>query len=280
MELWDTKKSSCFQISKRVDLGKASDNLTVRGEIYGGIIHIHQNGDVHGSSGPVDLTEYLHKPERNTYITAITTIKSNLIMVASAEVIVFVSLPSREIVASVLFGNGNYLYVATILRGGRIHAAGKQEHCTTFIAADIIRADLRRYANEIYNESGAAPTTSSPGAYTNDEGSERVSGFWKRERAEGAEGTDSAPVTEMKLAMKKLEEEMKKTKLELDGQKEEMLKMISKLQEKEYRMKLKRKARTALLSSGSMWLISLRSVSKMSRIVFHSASMLYEMIPK
>jgi len=71
---------------------------------------------------------------------------------------------------------------------------------------------VKRFADKIYGVSGYPRRASS-----NDEDIERVSGLRNRGLQEYEDGNESAEVAEMKLALMKLEENMKKTNLELDG---------------------------------------------------------------
>lgn len=140
--------------------------------------------------------------------------------------------------------------VATILGDGRIHAAGSSGNCAIFQPPNNIRNDVKRFADEIYEDSTARAAISSRNASSNDEVAQRVSACRKRGCEEYEKGYESAQETEMKLAVKGMENELKvqkkcleemekKAKLEVEAHKEEIKKIEERI---EHKMKLQHEA--------------------------------------
>lgn len=249
-EIWDVSKkerTADFEIDGMMDLVKMGEKFIICGNRELGILKLYENSGDYEEVGSINLAKYFHQLDtyrKYPYIRKITLINLNLMMVACWLGIAFVSLDSREIVACFKIAGEDYNYCATILPDGRIQAAGDHGHCTTLEVPDVIRDDLKKYVGEIYKEPDVVPTNSpSTLASASDEEIEIDFGSRKRGRADYEDSGESADLSEIKSAVKTLQEKVQKTesglgdhkndvkklleamKLEQEGRKEDMEKM-------------------------------------------------------
>lgn len=279
-EIWDSEAgtmTASFKLVRSMDIVRISDDFIACGNTEGAFLNIHKNKDDYGVVISVDLKQYFSQHERTSNppnIHDITLINSRLMLVTCGSGVVIVSLPSGNVVACFEFRNQLRTFCATILRNGRIYAAGERAHCFTFqqFPSWYIRDDLKRYAGKIYKEPDARPYAAVIGAPSNDEDVQSVSGSrnpLNKENEDANVGTQvRKPLkeiekelegqkrmnekmkvereirkVEMRKSLAKLEvqkEDMRKMKLELERRKEDMRKSLAKLNQK----KMERERRT------------------------------------
>jgi len=134
-----------------------SDYYTICGLRNAGMIYVYGERPENVLLKTIDLRKYFEVNPFNIerdreqgkdypYIEGVTVISENFMMVVCWLGIVFISLPSGQIVACLKLGDEQCIYSGTILQDGRIYAAGSSGHCATFQAPDIIRDDVKRFA--------------------------------------------------------------------------------------------------------------------------------------
>jgi len=126
-EVWDSGsggRTASFEIARGVDLVKISDDYIVCGLKCNGMMYVYANDGGYGLIGSLDVYGYFNLQKKKTYsypdINGFTLMSSNVMMVVCWPGIVFVSLPSREIIACFEFEDSQTIQCGTILQDGLI----------------------------------------------------------------------------------------------------------------------------------------------------------------
>jgi len=160
LEFSDGVRWSSPRIAEGANLYGGSDDYIICGLRNTGMIYVYSSYAAVGFLKSIDLRKYfkgnpweagqdIEQGKDYPYIEGVTIISSNLMMVVCWLGIVFVSLPSGQIVACMKFGDEQCIFGGTILHDGRIYAVGSSGNCATFEAPDIIVDDVKQFAENM-----------------------------------------------------------------------------------------------------------------------------------